>query len=83
MALNIKSAEADRLARLLAARTGETITEAVTLALAERLERQGRRSAPSRLEFLQELRGRVSAMPVLDPRPDDELLGYTDEGLFE
>lgn len=40
MALSIKTDEADRLARELAGLTGETMTEAVTKALAERLERE-------------------------------------------
>ena len=40
MALNIKSAETDRLARELAALTGESITEAVTRALELRLEHE-------------------------------------------
>ncbi len=39
MSLNIKSAEAHELARRLAARTGESLTAAVTQALRERLER--------------------------------------------
>ncbi|MGF1456845.1 MAG: type II toxin-antitoxin system VapB family antitoxin [Alphaproteobacteria bacterium] len=39
MALSIKTDEADRLARQLSALTGETMTEAVTRSLAERLER--------------------------------------------
>ena len=39
MSLNIKSDEAHRLARQLAAITGESMTTAVTQALAERLER--------------------------------------------
>lgn len=39
MAMNIKNVEAGRLARELAALTGETITESVTRSLAERLER--------------------------------------------
>ena len=39
MALSIKTDEADQLARQLAALTGETITEAVTKSLQERLER--------------------------------------------
>lgn len=39
MALSIKTEEADRLARELAAVTGETMTEAVTTALRERLSR--------------------------------------------
>jgi len=39
MALSIKTEEADRLARELARRTGESMTQAVTQALRERLER--------------------------------------------
>lgn len=39
MALSIKTEEADRLARQLAALTGETMTETVTRSLKERLER--------------------------------------------
>ena len=40
MALNIKNEETCRLVRELADLTGETMTEAVTVALRERLERQ-------------------------------------------
>ena len=40
MALSIKSDEADQLARELAAETGETLTEAVVIALRERLDRE-------------------------------------------
>lgn len=40
MALSIKTEEADRLARELSRLTGETMTEAVTKSLRERLERE-------------------------------------------
>lgn len=40
MALSIKTDEADRLARELSRLTGETMTAAVTKALAERLQRE-------------------------------------------
>ena len=40
MALSIKTAEADELARALARLTGETMTDAVTTALRERLVRE-------------------------------------------
>jgi antitoxin VapB len=40
MALSIKTEEADRLARELARLTGETMTEAVTRSLRERLVRE-------------------------------------------
>jgi antitoxin VapB len=39
MALSIKSPEAERLARRLAAATGESVTGAITAAVRERLER--------------------------------------------
>ena len=42
MSLNVKSDEAHRLARQLAQLTGESMTFAVTRALAERLERVNR-----------------------------------------
>lgn len=57
MALSIKTAEADALARRLARVTGESMTEAVTIALRERLAREeakyGRRdNLADRLERL-------------------------------
>ena len=43
MSLNIKNDETCRLARELAQLTGESMTGAITVALRERLEREGRR----------------------------------------
>ena len=40
MAISLKDPETDRLARAVAALTGETLTEAVRKALAERLDRE-------------------------------------------
>lgn len=82
MALSIKDPEADRLARELAARTGETLTEAVVVALRERLARQTGRSGivPLRDE-LAAIRRRCAALPVLDDRSAEEILGYDDRGL--
>jgi antitoxin VapB len=57
MALSIKTAEADKLARSLAQLTGESMTEAVTVALRERLARERARRGttadlPTRLSGL-------------------------------
>ncbi len=79
MALSIKSDEADRLARELAARTGETLTEAVVIALRERLERQ--RSGLGLEPRLVRLADELAALPVLDDRSPDRILGYDDRGL--
>ncbi len=70
MALSIKSEEADRLARALARLTGESMTEAVTTALRERLARErAHRTAdkdlPARLAVLsQNLRAAYDTRPV-------------------
>jgi len=81
VALSIKDPETDRLARELAETTGESLTDAIRIALAERLARErrrGRRSVASELRRLQE---RVARLPVLDPRPDDEIVGYDEHGV--
>jgi antitoxin VapB len=81
MALSVKNAEADRLARELTAETGESITEAVVIALRERLDRvRGRRSAAI-TRRLDALRTEIRTYPIVDPRSPDEIVGYDDHGL--
>lgn len=81
MALSIKSDEADRLARQLAAETGETLTEAVVRALRERLEREQARYAATMTSRLARLAADVAALPVADPRTPEEIIDYDDAGL--
>lgn len=82
MPLSIKDAEADRLARQLAAATGESLTDAVREALRERLRRvEGRSAAPRLREELRTIRKRCSRLPVLDRRSPDEILDYDEHGL--
>jgi antitoxin VapB len=82
MALSIKNPEADRLVRELCARTGEGITEAVIVSLRERLQRQaGRVRRPDLREDLEAIRRRCAALPVLDPRTPEEILGYGADGM--
>ncbi len=82
MALNIRNRETEELAQELASLTGETKTEAVRRALRDQLvrlrrERKGRRLA----DELDEIALRCASLPVLDPRPADEILGYDENGL--
>ncbi len=81
MALSIKSDEADQLARELAAETGETLTEAVVIALRERLDREHARHAASMRTRLARLAADVAALPVADTRKPEEIIGYDDAGL--
>ncbi len=83
MPLYIRSEEADQLARELAARTGETITEAVTKALRDRLERTPEadaRTPADKLAAMMEIARRSARIPERDPRPHGEIL-YDENGL--
>jgi antitoxin VapB len=82
VALSIKDPETERLARNLAQITGETITTATKRALEERLRRVGGQSRRAALlEEMVEIRRRWAAMPVLDDRTPEEILGYDEHGL--
>lgn len=81
MPLNIKNPEVDELARKLAERTGESITEAVLNALKERLERTGKGRAAIIKDELSAIRRRCARLPVRDSRSPDEILGYDEQGL--
>src|SRR2546427_2271563 len=82
MALSLKDPEADRLAREVAARTGETLTTAVVVALRERLARLRGRSKRRRLrDELREIAQRCAQLPTLDDRSDKEILRYDERGL--
>ncbi|MDB5523412.1 MAG: Rv0623 family protein transcription factor [Rhizobium sp.] len=82
MALSIKDPETERLARILAERTGENITTATRRALEERLRRVS--VVPRKDVLLEDLaasRRRWTSLPILDPRSADEILGYDQQGL--
>lgn len=82
MALNIKDPTADRLVRELAEVTGESITTAVTVAVRERLERvRGMAPADVRLQELTRIAMEAAALPELDSRSAEEILGYDEDGL--
>ena len=81
MALNIKHPEVVRLARELAARTGETITQTVLNALRERLKREGAKSPLSLKDEIMEISRRCAALSDLDRRSADEIIGYDENGL--
>lgn len=82
MALNIKDEGTDRLARELAAETGESITTAVAVAVRERLERlRGAVPLERRRQEMERIAERSAARPVHDPRSADEILGYGPDGL--
>jgi antitoxin VapB len=82
MALNIRSRETEELTAELARLTGESKTEAVTKAVRDRLERVKRaRQQRPLADELDAIGRECAALPVLDPRSPDEILGYDAGGL--
>jgi antitoxin VapB len=82
MALNIKDQATERAVRELAALTGETVTTAVRRAAEERLDhvRRARKTGSLAAELL-EIGKRCAALPELDSRSADDILGYDERGL--
>ncbi len=81
MAINIKDATTDRLARELAELTGQPITLAVRTAIEERLSLLRRREAIAGTPDLAAIITRGRERPFLDERAETEILGYGDDGL--
>ncbi len=82
MALNIKSEIADNLARKLAKVRGESITDAVIASLRESLEREAiRPHAQTLAQSLREISLRCAALPDLDTRTPEQILGFDTYGL--
>jgi antitoxin VapB len=82
MALNIKDEETDKLAREVAARAGESLTEAIRISLRERLQRlSGRQRVSTQREKIYEILQRADNLPRKTDLTDDEILGYDEHGI--
>jgi antitoxin VapB len=79
--------EVERLARALASKTGKTLEEVIKEAIEEHARAAGVPIAPSRRtpedieRSLNEIAMRVAALPVLDSRSVDEIIGYDEFGV--
>jgi len=83
MSMNIKNRETHELARELAALTGESVTEAVTVAIRERLDRiRDQAGAEARIRRMEELSKSIASRmsPELRNLDIDEYL-YDERGL--
>ena len=83
MGVFIKKPEAEAKIRELAARTGETLTEAIERAVEERLARLGPPHRKGRVDRkkLAEVLAYFDSLPVDDPRTPDEIIGYDEHGV--
>lgn len=89
--ITIDDPETERLARDLAARSGESVEAVVRAALKDRADATPAPSAAQaeappevqsrRRAALLAFREEIAKLPVLDPRSPDEILGYDENGL--
>jgi antitoxin VapB len=81
VSLNIKNPEVYEAAARLSKLQGTTITAAVLKAVQSALEREeGRRRAGNEIQRMEAAARRITALPLLDGRSADEILGYGPEG---
>jgi antitoxin VapB len=81
--LNIKSEETYWLAKKLSQMTGETVTQAITIALQERIDKLSEAAKNNRQGIANQLLAigeKCQALPMLDDRSVDEIL-YDEAGL--
>ncbi len=81
MAVLIKDPETDRIVRALAARTGETITEAVRKAAEHRLASLPPAKKQVDMDKIRALLAEIDALPRGEQISVDEAVGYDEHGL--
>ncbi|HEY0163485.1 MAG TPA: type II toxin-antitoxin system VapB family antitoxin [Edaphobacter sp.] len=82
MALHINNPGVEREIRELAAETGETITQTISIAVRElKLKRRSRKPNPQLAEELMRIARRIAAYPPKDNRTPEEVIGYDEIGL--
>jgi antitoxin VapB len=84
MGVSIKSLEAERKLRRVARLLGKSMTATVIeLADGKLKELDAQRVRERRHRAVDRIVRRVNALPVLDDRTADEILGYNKDGLFD
>jgi len=82
MALTINHPDANILVQELISYTGETLTQAVLNALRERIKTEKRKGAAISLkDELLQIGKECAALPILDNRTPEEILGYNNNGV--
>jgi antitoxin VapB len=81
MALSLKNAELEKLARRRAKRRGETLTEAILSSLRESERNAAQAAKKVTAEDILRLAETVRKLPVLSTRSEDDILGYDERGI--
>jgi antitoxin VapB len=84
MGVSIKSAEAERKLRRVSRLLGKSMTATVIELADGKLKELDAMKDRERIHrAVDRIVRRVKALPVLDERTDDEILGYNKDGLFD
>ena len=86
MALHINNPEVEAKVRILASKTGESMTDAIGIAVQERLSRVEPRNKKAPEETVESILGLVRSYGLQRINPDlseDEILGYGPNGYCE
>lgn len=84
MSINIKNREAEELLAELKRRTGKGTTDLLLDLLRRekaRVDQCGSQEIEAGLESARRLQAAWRTLPVVDPRPIDDIVGYDDGGL--
>jgi antitoxin VapB len=82
MGLSIKDRETETLVRQLARRQGTGLTETIKEAVRAKISQQSNdhRDDDEWWKAIEEIQRRSRALPIIDPRSPDEILGYDADG---
>ena len=84
MPIFIRNPKTEAIARELARESGDSLTEAITVALEERLERlRGSGNPAALLDQILKISTRCASLPTRDTRNEEAILGYGDDGAPE
>ena len=81
MALSLKNAELEKLARRRARRRGETLSDAILSALQESERSAARMANKVTAGEILRLAGEFGKLPMLSARSEEEILGYDEHGI--
>jgi antitoxin VapB len=82
--LNLKDPDAYQLARKLSRIKGESMTRVVVDCLREKLQQlDPQTKVGDRIQQMETAARRIAALPILDTRSEDEILGYDELGLLK
>lgn len=80
--INITDADAERVAVMLAEKTGVSVDKVISDLLKRHIASVSPQSERSLTERIAEIQNHAASLPVLDPRTPEEIIGYDALGIL-